>query len=502
MKSRKAVRAIASILLCGLGVWLALPNPYREKTYLIDAGGCRLETTVVKKQGGGSQGTVVLFHGISANKKIMSYVARGFAEQNLRVYVPDLPGHGHTPGPFSPARAEECGEALLRRLLASGMASPDRTILAGHSMGGAIALRVGGRVPTAGVVAISPAPMRAAHGVSPQMLLYTNAGPMPQNFLVISGTLELGSMRGNAADLVAGQSDGTAKYIEIPRATHVSLLFDPAVVKTYQNWTSGALHLNGTPGMPSLRQLWGGLMGLLGMLLLANPFLREVCGKKQNKEKPENGISLAWGRLLAEIAIGSFLAVVLLRYVNPPIVLHLFQGDYLASFLLLLWTALLVLHWSSFRESISRGASGLLGSAFSAVILLLLITAWCELSLYEAWLTREKWVRLPFLVIAMLPFHFAEEALLGPIASRKGWRRLATGLSLRLVAWGALAFGVLYLHSGEILLPLLAAYFVILHALLRRGMDIVREETGSAACAAVFGAILLAGFCLVIFPIT
>jgi hypothetical protein len=144
----------------------------------------------------------------------------------------------------------------------------------------------------------------------------------------------------------------------------------------------------------------------------------------------------------------------------------------------------------------------LLGSAFGAIIIFLLITAWFELSLYEAWLTKEKWARLPFLVIAMLPFHFAEEALLGPIVSRKGWRRLWTGLSLRLVAWGALAFGVLYLHSGEILLPLLAPYFVILQALQRRGMDIVHEETGSAACAAVFGAILLAGFCLVIFPIT
>jgi alpha/beta superfamily hydrolase len=503
MNSRKGVRAIASILLCGLGVWLALPNPYREKTYLIDAGGCQLETAVVEKQGGGgSRGTVVLFHGISANKKIMSYIARGFAEQHLRVYVPDLPGHGRSAGPFSPAHAEECGEALLRRLLASGMASPERTILAGHSMGGAIALRVGARVPTTGAIAISPAPMRAAHGVSPEMLLYTDPGPMPQNFLVISGTLELGSMRGNAADLVSGRSDGTAKYVEIPGATHVSLLFDPAVVKTCQNWTSGALHLNGTPGMPSLRQLCGALMGFLGMLFLANPFLREVCGKKENKEELESSSSLRWGRLLGEFAIGTFLTVVLLRYWNPLRALHVFQGDYLASFLLLLGSALLVLHWSSLRESIPRSASGLLGAAFAAVVLFLLITAWCELSLYEAWLTTEKWARFPFLVIAMLPFHFAEEVLLGPIANRKGWHRLATGLSLRLVAWGALAFGVLYLHSGEILLPLLAAYFVILHALLRRGMDIVREETGSAACAAVFGAILLAGFCLVIFPIT
>jgi hypothetical protein len=76
------------------------------------------------------------------------------------------------------------------------------------------------------------------------------------------------------------------------------------------------------------------------------------------------------------------------------------------------------------------------------------------------------------------------------------------GLLLRAVAWGALAFGVLYLHSGEILMVLLLPYFVLLHVLQRRGMDIVHQETRSALAAALFGAILLAGFCLVIFPVT
>src|SRR5260370_5208945 len=166
MKSREAVRAIAGVLLCGVGLWLALPKPYKERTYIFNAEGCRLETTIVEKQGGGTQGSVLLFHGISANKKIMSYVSRSFAEQRLRVYVPDLPGHGRTPGPFSPARAEQCGEALVRELLTRGVIDANRTILAGHSMGGAIAVRVAARGPVAGGVAISPAPEHGAAGVA------------------------------------------------------------------------------------------------------------------------------------------------------------------------------------------------------------------------------------------------------------------------------------------------------------------------------------------------
>src|SRR5712692_664460 len=231
MKSSQAVRAIAGVLLCATGLWLALPTPYRERTFLIDAGGCRLETTIVEKQDGGSQGSVLLFHGISANKKIMSYLARGFAAQGLRVYVPDLPGHGRTAGPFSPARAEQCGETLLRDLLARGLINADRTILAGHSMGGAIAERIASRVSVAGLIAISPAPMRAAHGVTAEKLLFSDPPMLSPHSLVMTGSLELESMRGNASDLVASRSDETAKFLEIPGTTHVSILFNGAAMR-------------------------------------------------------------------------------------------------------------------------------------------------------------------------------------------------------------------------------------------------------------------------------
>ena len=506
MKARKTQRALAGILLVAAGFWLAFPKPYLERTYLIPAGGCRLETTIFEKKGATPQGTVLLFPGLVANKKVMAFLAGGFAEQNLRVFVPDLPGHGHSSGPFSPAHAEECGEALLSGLIARGMVNPDRTIVAGHSMGGAIALSVGARIPVAGVVAISPAPMRAAHGVLPEMLLYQGPGPMPQRFVVISGSLEPESMRANAGDLVGARSDGTAQFILIPSATHSTVLFSCAAVRAMQDWTARTLQLTGSPGMPSLRQLYGALAGFAGLLLLANPFLRELTGKKQGSEKEQKEVetsnTVPWPRMLLEFALGAVLMVLLLRFWNPLHSIHLFEGDYLASFLLLLGIALLLLHWNSLRGHFLHWKSGLPGAFFAALILVLLFTAWLELSLYEAWLTPAKWLRVPFLFLAFLPYHFAEEISLGNAANQSAWRRFAAGLSLRAVAWGALALGVLYLHSGEILMVLLLPYFVLVHVLQRRGMDIVRQETSSALAAAAFGAILLAGFCLVIFPVT
>src|SRR5260370_23190804 len=317
MKSRRALRALAGILLSGLGLWLVLSTPYRERTFLIDAGGCRLETTIVEKTERGSSGSVVLFHGISANKKIMSYVARGFAEQGLRVYVPDLPGHGRTTGPFSPARAEQAAQSLLRLLLARVMINADRTILAGHSMGGAIAERVASRVPVAGLIAISPAPMRAAHGVTPEKLLFTDPPILPANSLVMVGSFELESMRDNAADLITLRNDGTTKYLEIRGASHVSVLFNRATMRASQNWCAQILHLSRAATWPSHRPLIGALAGVLGILMIAGPFLREVTGKSRSEEIAAKGALIGRRRLFLEFAAGSVLIVLLLRFWIP-----------------------------------------------------------------------------------------------------------------------------------------------------------------------------------------
>jgi pimeloyl-ACP methyl ester carboxylesterase len=503
MKRRNAAaRGIACVLLCAAGAWLAVPTPYREKNYVINAGGCQLETTIVEKPEGATKGSVVLFHGICANKKIMSYPARGFAEQGLRVYVPDLPGHGRTPGPFSPARAEHCGESLIRELLARGAITPDRTILAGHSMGGAIAVRIASRVPVAGVIAISPAPMQAAHGVSPEKLLFRDPPALPPHALVIIGGLELESMRGNAMDLVASNKDESAKYLDIPRASHVSILFDSSAMRAAQEWSAKFLRFSPTKTLPSHRALVGAAAGFVGLLLIAGPFLREAVGKTGQQPVDNTSAPVSVPRLFLEFGAGAILVVLLLRFWIPLKGIGVFQGDYLASFLLLLGVALLAAHWSAVRLTLAASPGPVLAAAFAGLTLLLLLTAWFDLTFSEAWLTVSKWARFPFLVVVLFPYHIAEEALLGPVQPGRRWRRLSLALSLRLLAWGAIMGGVLFLHSGEILMGLLALYMALFNLLQRSAMDVVRNETGSAAAAALFGAILLAGFCLVIFPIT
>jgi len=518
MKWRKELRAGLGVVLCIVGFVLARATPYRESTVIIGAGGCRLVTDVIDQGNDDTQGYVVLFHGLAANKKIMAYLARGFASQNLRVFVPDLPGHGRTPGPFSFERAETCAETLVRELIARRAIDAQHTMLAGHSMGGAIALRVASRVGVAGVIAISPAPQRPAHGVPPDMLPYSNPPPIPPHTLAISAAWEPLGIREITRDLVTEEGGATSKYLFVPRATHVSVLFDPRVVRVSQEWTAETLKFpagsSAPSGAPSSAPLAGALAGFAGILLLAGPFVREIAGMQRPATASEEAAAadpqkvsvastaVAASRALLETATASFLAVALLRFWNPLSFVRLYNGSYFASFLLIAGLALLLARHKSVRALWPTKINILLLALLAGVILHLLVTGWSDATFTEAWLSWGRWARVPVLFVAALAYLLAEELLLGPPTARSNGVRLGLALTLRLIAFVALVFGIFVLHSGAILVILLALYLALFSLLQRLGMDLVRRQTGSAIAAAAFGAILLAGFCLVIFPVT
>jgi len=517
MKWRKGSRAALGVVLCIVGFVLAWPSPYRETTVVIGAGGCRLVTDVIDQGNDDTRGFVVLFHGLAANKKIMSYLARGFASQNLRVFVPDLPGHGRTPGPFSFERAEACADSLVRELIARRAIDPQRTMLAGHSMGGAIAIRVAARVGVAGVIAISPAPQRAAHSIPRDMLPFENPPPLPPHTLAMSAAFEPLGIRESTRDLITGDAAATGKYLFLPGAAHVSVLFDSRVVRAAREWTAEALKFpaeSSAPlGAPSSAALFGSLAGLAGILLLAGPFVRETMGMQRPATAPQAAtpdpqnvsgalIGVPVFRALLETAAVSFLAVVLLRFWDPLSFVRLYNGSYFASFLLIAGLALLLLHYKSARALFPTKINILLLASLAGLVMHLLVTGWFDTTFMEAWLSWARWARFPALFVVALAYLLAEELLLGPLAARSSAARIWLALALRLIAFLALVFGIFVLHSGAILVILLAVYLTLFFIFQRLGMDVVRRQTGSAIAAAVFGAILLAGFCLVIFPVT
>jgi hypothetical protein len=203
-----------------------------------------------------------------------------------------------------------------------------------------------------------------------------------------------------------------------------------------------------------------------------------------------------------EVAAASFLAVMLLRFWNPLSFVRLYNGSYLASFGLIVGLILLLVHRKSLRVLWAANSSTLLRASLAGFVLHLLVTGWFDATFSESWLTWGRWARFPVLFVAALTYLLAEELLLGPTEVRSRAARIWLALAIRLTAFAALVFGIFVLHSGAILIILLAVYLALFFIFQRLGMDLVRRQTGSAIAAAVFGAILLAGFCLVIFPVT
>jgi hypothetical protein len=196
----------------------------------------------------------------------------------------------------------------------------------------------------------------------------------------------------------------------------------------------------------------------------------------------------------------SFAVVFLLRHFMPLRVLRLFEGDYLASYFLLAGAILLLLHPKLALKKLAVKPGALLGVAVGALVLHLLVTGWFDLTVTSSWLTLQKWERFPLFFLAAFVFLYALEILLGPVVEPR--KRLGLDYLAILLAWLVLAFGTFVLHSGQILVVLLMPYFVLFFLFMRLGARLVRQRTASATAAAVFGAILLAGFCLVLFPLS
>jgi pimeloyl-ACP methyl ester carboxylesterase len=503
--NRKPIwQALAGIGLLVVGVlWTyAGGRGYTEKRVNAVAGACRVDMTIIQKRDAPAQansGAVVLFHGLAANKYIMRYLGRSFAELGLTVYVPDLPGHGRTPGPFTPGNAEDCARSLLRGLSARGLIAPDRTILAGHSMGGAIALRLAQEFRPAGVIALSPAPMQAKHGVTPEKLLFQNPPRILPNTLITAGQFEPQGLAANAADLVAGNTDSTIQFHLLPGQSHVSVLFSPGAASMAQAWAARTLNISNPAQLPSLLYLGGAVLGFLGILLLSGPFLRELATPAPEEAPAESSVRETV-RFLGEIVLVSLAVVFLLRHFVPLRVLRLFEGDYLASYFLLAGGILLLLHPKVALKKLAVKPGVLLGVAMGALILHLLVTGWFDLTITSAWLTLQRWERFPLFFVAAFVFLYALEILLGPVTEPR--KRLGLDYLAILLAWLVLVFGTFVLHSGQILEVLLMPYFMLFFLFVRLGARLVRQRTASATAAAVFGAILLAGFCLVLFPLS
>ena len=232
--------AIAGAVLLLTGArWMKI-SELPSSNIVLDAGGCHMPITIIEPPPDVSPaGSAIVLHGLSANRRVMTYLGSDFAGHGLRTYLLDLPGHGDNTDEFSFAQAEQCATAVVESLTKAGTINPKRTILVGHSMGGAIAIRMADRDPVAATIAISPAPM-----VMPRR--------MPANLFVISAQHDFDPLRKQAQDLAeaAGGNRVTSEdFVQrrafelrhFAHATHTSLLTDRTVAHDSELWAMQAL---------------------------------------------------------------------------------------------------------------------------------------------------------------------------------------------------------------------------------------------------------------------
>jgi hypothetical protein len=206
--------------------------------------------------------------------------------------------------------------------------------------------------------------------------------------------------------------------------------------------------------------------------------------------------------LLAEQAVCALLAVLILALWNPLRFLDLYNGDYLASLLLLSSLFLIVLNRQLLRLHSSVRAASLIAAALLAFAIFLSLGAWLNWQMGDLWMNAHRWLRFAALLPVMFVFCFSEEVLLGPVANGwKRWSRLALALGMRLELWLACLLAYYQLNNGQALLGVLVPTLAFFSLLQRLATDELRTLTRSSIAAAIFGAILASWFIAAIFPL-
>jgi len=260
----------------------------------------------------------------------MSYFARVLPRGLARVRS-GFAGHGRTPGHFLCAR----GHAVKRcSRIACARENPRRpTILAGIRWAAPL-LRIAARVPVAGLIAVSPAPMRAAHG-SRRKNCFSAILQIYPRFFGARGLARVWVNRSNASDLVTSRSEKTTKYLEIPGRRMSSVLFSGRQFRLPGIGRNTYYACRPSANSRRTGSLSGRWRGPLGSCCLQGHFSgrswkkRERRGETERRGSKPGGLFLEFGvRLLALMCfccnLDSLKATLL------------FQGDYLASMVLLL----------------------------------------------------------------------------------------------------------------------------------------------------------------------
>jgi dienelactone hydrolase len=391
---------------------------------------------------------VVLIHGFTGDRVLMSGLARRLAENGYAVLAIDVNGHGENRNPFNGGEAESDSlRADVKRavdyLRSSDLVDGSRIVVMGHSMGAGAALDYATHDPNLkGAVMISGGWTLGPERPKNALFVFAQRDPVEgiqdtstalAAHLADVPQIELGKTYG---DFTQGNA---VEAIRVPGVDHLTIMASAEAAATIVKWLDSTF---GTPrtGPIELKDPRRGAarFALFIFVILLVP-LGRVCGATAPSWPEERPGASGWIGLL--ILGGALLAAMPLAAADPAAFLQVVVGDIEISWFAvagLIMVGVLALsyplEWYRIREG--AGAAMLAGAVGFAVVYVCQVAM--SAMLHRLSLSPERLMVMAMASVLLFPFWLSFELLVrrGGLAMATTWAVLGRILILVLIAVG------------------------------------------------------------------
>jgi dienelactone hydrolase len=319
---------------------------------------------------------VLLVHGFSSDRALMSVLARRIARNGYACLTIDLRGHGHNRNPF----ARNFGSETLRQdlttavnfLRTSSYVDGSRIVVIGHSMGANAALDYAAHDPNIkGSVMISGG-FRLDGPDHPHNALFIFAQNDPEfiqdsskqmaGILAGTGAVKLGKVYGDAAS-------GTAlEAVQIPHTDHITITRSTVAAATILGWLDTVFAKQGrtAPYRLETLRLRTAAIGMLAFLIVLVG-IGQIAGAIGPEMLRRPSGSIMWLGLPA-IAIALLIVMPFMAVGEPAYFVSLIVGDDLFAWLGLAGGAMLALMAARSMIDWLAVAAGVRRTALAAIL--------------------------------------------------------------------------------------------------------------------------------------
>jgi dienelactone hydrolase len=415
---------------------------------------------------------VVLIHGFSGDRRLMSTLARRLAENGYGVLAIDVNGHGENRNPFNGGEAEndalrENVKKAVDYLRNSDLVDGSRIVVMGHSMGAGAALDYATHDPNLkGAVMISGGWVLGPERPKNALFIFAENDPKEP---IQETSIALATHLANLPKIELGKSYGdfaqgnAVEAMRVPGVNHVTITTSPEAATTIVKWLDSALGTARTGAIDLKDPRRGAARFALLMFVFVLVPLGRICGSMAPSWAEERPGPSAWIGLL--IVGGALLAAMPFAAEDPasfvPIIVGSIQISWFAVAGLITVGAIALSYpqeWYRVREGAGAAlVAGALGFAVAYV---------CQVAmsplLHLLSLSPERLMVMAMGALLMFPFWIGFELLVrrGSLAMSTMWASLGRILIMVMMVVGVtldVLPGVLML-----ILPIIVIAFVMI----------------------------------------